>query len=346
MNTSTMTLRDLLELEVHPAAEMFSMLWDSAEAPNGVEAMITTIPRLAGDIGANGLRDPLIIRKSTMQLVDGRNRRAAMKGLIKNDHYPQWTEDTLVQVRFEDLEEEWQVYQYVRNAQLNRRSTTKSQWAVAALSEWDTYSNGKWKNTNLAPAVEWEIQHRLKRLEKKNPGTDTRKVDIETPDVLALIFPVSAEMIKDARSIQLMDQANRAKFEALEADPDTDPTDLETLRPRLNKLQQVKEGRVSIGQLKKSPGQKINNTPWKRRHGQEEEWQAAFGEELDRRTKALNDALEMLLDQESAIQKFLKEGADPSDLMEKVEFFEKTAQRMLEQSATWKASLRDMFKDK
>lgn len=93
----------LIELKVHPAADVFPMLSDEE------------LDDLAADIKANGLLQPIVVKNGV--LIDGRNRREAC---LRAD----------VEPRFEELNGTDPVA-YILATNVNRRHLTKGQRAMA-----------------------------------------------------------------------------------------------------------------------------------------------------------------------------------------------------------------------
>lgn len=95
--------------EVHPAADVFPMMSKDERR------------KLAADIKANGLKDPIVIDKKTKKLVDGRNRLRACLDLGIRPH--------AVQVLFDDDDD---VITFVLSKNVHRRHLTESQLALVA----------------------------------------------------------------------------------------------------------------------------------------------------------------------------------------------------------------------
>lgn len=106
--TPSPTLAELLDYPVHPFAKYFPMLAEDE------------LVELAADIKANGLNQPLVVRREPRELVDGRNRLAACH---KIGHEPA--------VEFFDGDDE-DIGAFILGQNNNRRHSSKGQRAMAA----------------------------------------------------------------------------------------------------------------------------------------------------------------------------------------------------------------------
>lgn len=97
--------RDLIDIEVHPAADVFPMLDADALAD------------LAADIKANGLIHPIVLNDDG-QIVDGRNRYAACKIAEVTAHCTKLPSDA-------------NVFTFVLSENIHRRHMSKGQQAMA-----------------------------------------------------------------------------------------------------------------------------------------------------------------------------------------------------------------------
>lgn len=126
MSPTTPTLAELLDYPVHPFAAYFPMLSDD------------DLDALAADIKANGLQEPIVVRREPRQLIDGRNRRAACHRIGF---------EPTVEIR--DLTDE-QIGALVISRNVNRRHQRKEQLAMATAMILPLPVPGKHRSPSLS----------------------------------------------------------------------------------------------------------------------------------------------------------------------------------------------------
>src|SRR5688500_5338011 len=81
-NIREVSLEEIIDLPVHPVADIFPLLAESStDRENGkADKQTITLAELADSIIANGLQEPIVLfrdESGNILLLDGRNRRAA-----------------------------------------------------------------------------------------------------------------------------------------------------------------------------------------------------------------------------------------------------------------------------
>lgn len=130
-NIREIALEEIIDLPVHPVADIFPMLAESSTDRESGKAdkQTITLAELADSIIANGLQEPIVLFTDVdgkLWLLDGRNRRAAcILGKI---------ESVLVEDFIGTNEE---AEEYVLNLNIDRRDLTPGQRAFAAAAYWE-----------------------------------------------------------------------------------------------------------------------------------------------------------------------------------------------------------------
>lgn len=130
-NIREVALEEIIDLPVHPVADIFPLLAESStDRENGkADKQTITLAELADSIIANGLQEPIVLFRDedgNLLLLDGRNRRAAcILGKIET-------------VLVEDfIGSNAEAEEYILNLNIDRRDLTPGQRAFAAAAYWD-----------------------------------------------------------------------------------------------------------------------------------------------------------------------------------------------------------------
>lgn len=123
--TPAPTLAELLDYPVHPFAELFPKMSDGE------------LDELAADIKANGLHQPIVVRRDPPQLLDGRNRLDACHRIGREP-----------QVEYLDGDD-GAIGAFIIGQNINRRHQNKGQLAMAAAMILPETTPGKKRQTSI-----------------------------------------------------------------------------------------------------------------------------------------------------------------------------------------------------
>jgi ParB-like chromosome segregation protein Spo0J len=198
VNIREVSLDEIVDLPVHPVADIFPMLSEnSTDRENGkADKQTITLAELADSISENGLQEPIVLfdTPNGKMLLDGRNRRAAcVLGKI----------ETVLIEDFIGTEEEAETY--VLNLNIDRRDLTPGQRAYAAAKYWEMEAERAKTRQRELSNVETSVQSSL---------TGPRG---QTKEVLGARFRVSNSYVNKAHKELESVLTSRKEAEKLQA---------------------------------------------------------------------------------------------------------------------------------
>lgn len=181
VNVREVPLSEIINLPVHPVADVFPMLDKVTKNRDAGDSKTITMPELASSIEEFGLQEPIVLFRGDdgLMLLDGRNRRHACALAAKNLKVSQ--DEFMVKVEdFEGTDQEAEDYIFTLN--LDRRDLTTGQRAEAAVKYWSLYDG----------------RHGGDR--KSDQADEFVGLKGETREILARKFRVGVTAVQDVRN--------------------------------------------------------------------------------------------------------------------------------------------------
>ena len=277
-NLRTVTLSEILNLPVHPVADLFPMLADQVRKENGTQEALV-LPELANSILEDGLQVPIVLFND--EILDGRNRRSAC--FLVAEALGVLPESYQVQVQ-DFIGTPQEADNYVLDLNVHRRDLSPGQRAFVAVGYWELRSPGQGARTDLGPSSNLEkvdtaedlsqlfgvsrgyivnARRIFREIEDGRKQADRAAQEAESQRAIAKQKNLELEAANAAhdaaKALEASRDANRAANAAIEAAEKATEKATQTARVA-SRVDKVRAGTAPMNSLAKAPKPEVNDT--------------------------------------------------------------------------------------